>query len=65
MGDVNWVLYNFGGKGRGAKRERGVVPVLGQLCPKNWVGPRRKLPFELQGTAYPAKQCLAVSLIIS
>jgi hypothetical protein len=67
MGDVNWALWDFGGKGRGAKR--GWVGVGG--CPSfrppvsQKLGPREKLPFEPQSTAYSSKPCLAISLIIS
>jgi hypothetical protein len=34
MKDVNWVLYDFGWKGRGAVRLGWGVPVLDHLCPK-------------------------------
>jgi len=35
MGDVNWVLSDFGGRGREEERNGLGVPLLGHLCPKN------------------------------
>jgi len=65
MGDVNWVLCDFGGKGKGAKRSWvGVGPSFGPPVSQK-LGPREKLPFEPQSTAYSSKPCLAISLIIS
>ena len=51
-----WTWYvNVGGGGR---------PSFGPLvCQK--LGPREKLPFEPQSTAYSSKPCLVISLIIS
>ena len=36
IGDVNWVLYDFGGKGRGAKKGWLGGPSFRPPVPKNW-----------------------------
>jgi len=63
MGDVNWVLCDFGGEEE-RKEVGGGGPSFG-LPVSQKLGPREKLPFEPQSTAYSSKPCLAVSLIIS
>ena len=64
MGDVNWVLCDFGGKGREAKRSWvGGGPNFGPPVSQK-LGPRERLPFEPQSTAHSFKSRLAISLII-
>ena len=36
IGDVDWVLYDFGGREEERKRGGWEVPVFGHLFPKNW-----------------------------
>ena len=64
IGDVNWVLCDFRGKGRGAKKGWWGGPSFGPPVSEK-LGPREKLPFELQSAAYSSKPYLAISLIIS
>jgi len=62
IGDVNWVLYDFGGKGRGAKKGWLGGPSFRPPVSQK-LGPREKLPFELQSAAYSSKPYLVISLI--
>ena len=63
MGDVNWFLCNSGGEEE--RKEVGLGgPSFGPPVSQK-LGPREKLPFEPQSTAYSSKPCLAICLIIS
>jgi len=58
-GDINCVLHDFREKEKGMKRRWG-WPQFRAICvPK--MGPREKLPSELQSTVYLSKPCLKMS----